>query len=247
MTLLPWPEIQTRFHLQDAERRQIELFQSHVPESWKELGRDTMSYSVSGEWLGVFPNADDPEPVAVFQTTPEFCPEIRREPENIPIPVTQAIFMIGGQSRSLIRIMIHQAHTYRGILKRTRVLKVCPTSKVTNITGFKYLAPVADLTFDPGRWTWRPGKGFYAYTARHGRQWRRPRMTLSLPISVKWAGLVPDTFIPNWAEVWMTGRPRNEAAFLWSFYHRAIAVNQWRQIAHSTISAMCTCCDQGQT
>lgn len=84
-----------------------------------------------------------------------------------------------------------------------------------------------------------------AYIANRGRQWRRPRLTLSLPICEKWTGLVPATFVPNWLEVWTTGHPRKEAAFLGSFYHKAIVVNQWRHIAHPTTSNMCTCCDTG--
>lgn len=43
----------------------------------------------------------------------------------------------------------------------------------------------------------------------------------------------------------MDGRPRKEAAFLRSLYHKAIAVNQWRNQSHPPISALCTCCQSG--
>lgn len=127
---------------------------------------------------------------------------------------------------------------------RVRVIDTIKKSGSAAKMPARYLARTAKLTFDPGRWQWRPGDAIYAYTARSGRHWHSPREELSLPIHQKWIGLVFTTFAPNWMDVWRIGRPRKEAAFLWSLYHRAIAVNQWRRVASTTTSDLCTCCNR---
>lgn len=101
------------------------------------------------------------------------------------------------------------------------------------------------LTFDLGRWAWRPGEGLFNYTASKGRKWRIPRASLSLLISAKWARHVPLNFEPNWLEVWRPDHPRKEAGFLWSLLHKAVAVNQSRNQSHPLTSAECTCYNTG--
>lgn len=247
MMLLPWQDLQNRFDLQEAERRQIELFQTRIPEEWKAIGHATQTQSVHGEWLGIYAGEVIGDPMVLFQTSPGFCPPVSSDPGTIPIPATHATFIVGSHSRSLIATnqSSHNPSIYRGRIARIRVIAVAPTANTQANTLLKYMAPISRLTFDPGRWTWRPDEPLYAYTANRGRHWRHPRQSLSLPISVKWTGLVPANFAPDWNAVWITGRPRKEAAFLWSFYHRAIAVNQWRHVAHATTSELCSCCEQG--
>ena len=97
----------------------------------------------------------------------------------------------------------------------------------------------------PCRWAWAGTGSIFDFTAKKGRALLNPRLSLSVPIREKWRGLVPVHFEPDWKDVWTPLRPRKEAAFLWSVYHRAVAVHQWRQRAFSQLSTECTCCDQG--
>jgi hypothetical protein len=47
---------------------------------------------------------------------------------------------------------------------------------------------------------------------------------------------------PNWNEVWSHSRPQKEVGFLWSVYHKAVAVNHWRAQIGPHINSMCVCC-----
>lgn len=125
---------------------------------------------------------------------------------------------------------------------RVRVISTPGVSTSRKPPCHMYLAPLSRLTFDPGRWRWRSGGTLHAYSAKQRRRLCNPHLRLSLLISTKWTGWVPGTFRPNWQEVWNPQCPRKEAAFIWSIYHYAIAVNQWRQHAFPTISDRCPCC-----
>lgn len=57
--------------------------------------------------------------------------------------------------------------------------------------------------------------------------------------------LFQENFQPDWRDVWTGARPRKEAAFLWSVFYKAVAVNQWRHRAISAIPEVCTCCNAG--
>jgi hypothetical protein len=57
-------------------------------------------------------------------------------------------------------------------------------------------------------------------------------------------GHLPTTYKPDWKEVWLSRRSQKEAGFLWSVYHRAIAVNQWRYQMFRRLSPLCVYCPQ---
>jgi hypothetical protein len=54
------------------------------------------------------------------------------------------------------------------------------------------------------------------------------RQTLQRPMAEKWTGKLPNTYVPDWSDVWKPARPQKEAGFLWFIYHKAVAVNSWR-------------------
>lgn len=110
----------------------------------------------------------------------------------------------------------------------------------------QYLAPVYRLVFDPGRWTWTGGGSLYEYTTKQGRNVMHPRNNLTLIVSKKWHGLVRAHFEHDWRDVWLTTRLRKKAAFMWSVYLQAVAVNHWRHQAFPDLSVECTCCDRGE-
>lgn len=106
-----------------------------------------------------------------------------------------------------------QDHLAHGCIRRIRVIIVPSRAHASTGGLHKYLASLDMTTFDPGKWHWHEGGPLFSYTAKLGRQWRHPRQLLSLHISVKWQGMVPVNFQPNWQELWQVARPRNEAAF----------------------------------
>lgn len=247
MALRPWEDLKLSFGFHDDEEGLVDHLQTLVPPEWITLGQATRSQATQGDWLGVFSAPEGLDPIIVFQSTDVFRPELSHQELGLTIPCSVPIFSVGPQTRSLNATARPGGFIFMGRVMRVRVVQLLPAPAAKEITIYKYLAPLTRLRFDPGRWQWRPGEVLYHYTAKRGRQWRKPRETLSLPISSKLAGLVPAAFQPNWRAVWNPGRPRKEAAFVWSFMHRAIAVNQWRHVANNAISELCVCCDENRS
>ena len=248
MELQAWPVLKDRFNLREPERRLITQIHAQVPPAWRRLGQTTATQSIHGEWLGLFPREIEGDPWMIFRTSPAFCPALRPGPQFVFLPATVDLFKVGAQSRTLILQDPHspRLNPYYGFLQRIRVICLPRRASPRSLLTYKYLAPVSRLTFDPGRWQWCPGVDLFSYSSSQGRVWRRPRLQLQYPISEKWEGLVPPDFRPDWHEVWVPGRPRKEAGFLWSLLHRAIAVNHWRRQTVPTLSDLCTCCTQGE-
>jgi len=68
-----------------------------------------------------------------------------------------------------------------------------------------------------------------------------PRTT----IATKWADILLPNFVPNWKDVWHKSRSQKETAFLWSIWHKAVAVHSWRAKVTSGIDTRCNCCNLG--
>jgi len=100
----------------------------------------------------------------------------------------------------------------------------------------------AELSFNPGRWSWNKTTPLQAYSARLGRSLLIDRSSLVRTIPDKWHSAIAADFYPRWLDVWSKARPLKEAGFLWSVYHRAVAVHGWRRIATPQISTECNCC-----
>ncbi|KAG0575769.1 hypothetical protein KC19_5G029800 [Ceratodon purpureus] len=249
MTILPWEVLERRFHLREQDRPGLLLYQTHLPQSWRVLFTHARHSLTAGEWMGIFPHGPTEDPCILLQATDDFRPLLTEQETITAVPVGCPQYLLGLNSRNLI-LLTDETNipvSYRGSVHRVRVISVPVSSRPRSPLRHRYLAPLSRLTFDPGRWRWRDGKPLFAYSAKHGTQLHRPRTGLSLPIHEKWAGLISDRFSPNWHAVWTAARPRKEAAFLWSLYHRAIAVNHWRQRAFPLLSEACTCCSTGES
>ncbi len=99
------------------------------------------------------------------------------------------------------------------------------------------------MDFDPHRWKWRNGDLLLRYTAKLGRSLLNPRKKLNTPIHEKWPGALQASFKPAWTKVWDKNRARKEAAFMWSVWHNAVAVNAWRRRIFNGVSDLCPCCE----
>ena len=59
----------------------------------------------------------------------------------------------------------------------------------------------------------------------------------------KWQGYLPGNYRFYWSQIWDTLRAGKEAAFIWSIWHKAVAMNEWRaRIAPVFISKQCVFC-----
>jgi len=104
---------------------------------------------------------------------------------------------------------------------------------------------MAVLSFDPGRWRWSNGKPLLHYTASIGRKLLTKSTQLTRPIPSKWPTLLQDSFAPLWKDIWIKARPQKDAAFIWSVWHNAVAVNSWRAQIAPGIDSRCVCCPLG--
>lgn len=56
----------------------------------------------------------------------------------------------------------------------------------------------------------------------------------------KWQGYLPGNYMFYWSQVWDPLWFGKEAAFMWSIWHKAIAVTEWRaRVVLDSISKQC--------
>lgn len=101
---------------------------------------------------------------------------------------------------------------------------------------------VWELNFNPSRWSWSDSKTLLEFTAKLGRSFLSCKKILVKSIEVKWRGEVTPRFRPRWKAVWSKSRPQKDAGFIWSIYHRTVAMHCWRKIVAPNISTTCINC-----
>lgn len=68
---------------------------------------------------------------------------------------------------------------------------------------------------------------------------------LELPVSLhttKWHHVLTTEALVKWGNIWHTQRNKKESAFIWSIWHKAIAVNDWRGKYALNINNTCVFC-----
>ena len=99
---------------------------------------------------------------------------------------------------------------------------------------------VATLGWDPDRWRRMDGGCFFNYTIKYGRDSIINRYPGNTRAADKWQGYLPDNYRFFWSQMWDPLRSGKEATFMWSIWHNAVAVNEWRaKIASTSISKQC--------
>ena len=85
--------------------------------------------------------------------------------------------------------------------------------------------------------------GFLTTLLRDGREILTSRNPGTSRAADKWQGYLPGNYRFQWSQVWDPLRSGKEAAFIWSIWHKAVAVNEWRaRIAPASISKQCVFC-----
>jgi hypothetical protein len=225
--------------VQPTVTRMLDAF----PLAWTQLLTVNQHSTDKHEYLGIFDDAHSTHPSYICGTTSTFQPMLSDQLVHWDISSIDLCYSVGSRSK-LLRVVGSPQEVISGWVKRVRVVFVTRSQGRTALTYLLYVGIIQDLVFDPGRFHWTNNLGtLHSYSAKKGRsQILYPRVDLKRPIPEKWHGLLPASYKPNWKEVWVIRRPQKEAAFLWSVYHRAIAVNQWRAQMFNGIPATCVCC-----
>ena len=78
------------------------------------------------------------------------------------------------------------------------------------------------------------------YTTKGGREILISKNQGSTRAADKWQGYLPGNYRFPWSQVWNPLRAGKEAAFIWSIWHKAVVVNEWRtRMASVSISKQC--------
>lgn len=125
-------------------------------------------------------------------------------------------------------------------MKQIRVVSVKRSKGRDPILSFARV--INTLQLNSGKWRWSDGKLLLEYTSLVGRKlltsFHKPKRT----IPSKWNGLLSDTFTPVWQDDWNPAHLAKEAAFMWSIWHNAVAVNSWRAKIAASIDTQCPNC-----
>ena len=87
---------------------------------------------------------------------------------------------------------------------------------------------MATLDWDPDRWYWIDGGHFLSYIIKDGHDAIINRNPGTTRLADKWQGYFLGNYKFYWSQVWKPLRSGKEAAFMWSIWHKAVAVNEWR-------------------
>lgn len=129
--------------------------------------------------------------------------------------------------------------SYTGFVRHVRIVSV--QKGRGRLPHQLFFGPIDSLTFDPRRWRWNSGLILLDYTASAGRKF----LSGSTQLSRSTPSLLPDSFLPSWRDTWFKARSQKEAAFIWSIWHNAVAVNSWHTQIAPGMDTRCLCCSSG--
>jgi hypothetical protein len=106
-----------------------------------------------------------------------------------------------------------------------------------------FYGKMANLGWDPDQWRWATGSYFLDYTTKKGREVLSSRDPGIIRVAEKWQGYLPANHKFYWSQVWDPLHAGKETTFMWSIWHKVVAVNEWRaQIRLASISKQCPFC-----
>ena len=104
-----------------------------------------------------------------------------------------------------------------------------PTCKSCSCINSQGLIPtrpkLGGYPWDPDRWRWTDVHCFLNYTSKMVRDLVINRIPSVTRAAEKWQGYLPSNYRFHWSQVWDPLRSDKEAAFMWPFWHKAVAVN----------------------
>jgi hypothetical protein len=106
------------------------------------------------DWLGVFGPGNPEFPKLIVRASEVFQPALLGDKARIAPPNDTPRFTVGSRSRSLILVPpgYVDANLLTGLIRRVHVIYIEKGDQSSLQVFLKYLAPLADLSFDPSQW-----------------------------------------------------------------------------------------------
>jgi hypothetical protein len=230
-------ELTQRYQLGRVDRNSFNRMLDAIPHRWIQMLTNGREVTRAGDFVGIFHQIHDTIPSYICELLATFLPQLMAAPVALNLVQAKACYIAGPQSKLFMQADV-PIDRVQGYLKRVRIVHI-PRGQPRKLKIFlMYAGIIQDLVFDPGRYHWHQNLGvLHSFSANKGRtQILHQRSDLQRTI--------PNSYKPNWKEVWLSRRPQKEAGFLWSVYHRAIAVNQWKSQMFRRIFPLYVCCPQ---
>ena len=205
-------------------------------DKWRPMLEKDEDTSYRRQWLGFYMGREE-DLAFVIQCMPKIMPQCLRI-QHIVIPLLVQCFKVGTYSRCL-NGWDQPDGEMDGLFHEVRVIH---TSRGNKKEGEKeaitfFYGKTATLQWDPDRWRWVEGCYFLDYTTKIGREYITKKTEGANNDVEKWQGDLPRNYKFYWSQVWDMLRAGKKATFMWSAWHKAIAVNKWRaRIAPVSIS-----------
>ena len=237
-----WEQTQGKFKLIVGEREDWTELTNKISEQWRHLLESDDGPALPGQWLGLYERGEE-DPTVVFRCDKDFTPEcIQWYSVTLPFPIQ--CYTVGKHSRCL-RLWEHPLGEIQGYFHK---VKTVHTQRGPVVDGEKiefifFYGKKATLGWDPDRWRWGDGSRFLEYTTKEGKEYISSKLPSTTRAAEKWQGYLPGNYCFYWSQVWDPLRTGKEAVCLWSIWHKAVAVNEWRaRIAPASISKQCIFC-----
>ena len=237
-----WEEAQSKFDLTNTDEVGWREVVSKVAENWRHLLEMEEDPAYPGQWVGFY-EGDEEEPVFVLRCSTDYTPNCLQR-YNVFLPLPVKCFTVGKYSRCL-REWKEPRGEATGFYHKVKIIH---TNRGPTVDGEReevvfFYGKLATLGWDPDRWRWIDGGKFLNYTTKDGREAITNRNPGTSRAGDKWQGYLPGNYKFFWSQVWDPLRSGKEAAFIWSIWHKAVAVNEWRaRIAPASISKQCIFC-----
>jgi hypothetical protein len=239
---LTWEQTQSKFHLSSMEEGEWLEVIDNVSGQWRQLLETEEDPAYPGQWVDFYKD-EKSDPAFILRCATVYTP-ILLQRYNIFHPLPVQCFTIGKHSRCL-RTWENPSGRMNGSYHKVKIIRTNrgPTKDGVKEEVVFFYGKVATLGWDPDRWRWADGGHFLDYTTKAGRDSITNRTPDITRAGDKWQGYLPGNYRFFWSQVWDPLRSGKEAAFIWSIWHKAVAVNEWRaRIAPASISKQCIFC-----
>ena len=239
---ITWERAKEKFHLEAREEEDWKEITNKIAGPWRYLLDVDSDIILPGKWIGFYTDSDE-DPAIVFQSSSNFTPSCMQW-HNVTLPFPVQCFTVGTYSRCL-RVWERPLGEIEGFFHEVKVIHTSrgPKREEKKEEVSFFYGKVATLGWDPDRWRWIEGGRFLDYTTKDGREFITKRHLGTSRATEKWQGYLPNNHRIYWSQVWDPMRAGKEAAFMWSIWHKAVAVNEWRaRIAPASISKQCVFC-----
>ena len=254
---LTWPEARARHQfLRDEDEDGWTIIQRIVTQAYGTILTRGPLPPTPQDWLGLYDQGGGPFPILVIKGPRESNIRCEQRLSISILELPDLIFSVNPTSRTLVRIpnlslwlqanpnlhaSLEQDMDYEDkltcIIRKVRVVEALKSTQRLP-TNFFY-GPILELDLDPCRYSWPDQTPLLQFTSKLARDWFWSDDTPVDLSRTRWRSSLPRNTYVDWKDTWCTRRAQKEAAFVWSVWQKAIAVNKWQQIANQNIDTSC--------